>query len=46
MENKPIHYDGSVSLNDEVTKDSYLQNDFELTNDMRTNISGNPYIFE
>lgn len=46
MENKPIHYDGSVSLNDEMTNDRFLQNDFELTNDMRTNISGNPYIFE
>ncbi|GAA0328572.1 hypothetical protein GCM10008967_18820 [Bacillus carboniphilus] len=43
MENKPVHYDGSAH-NDELLKNEDNSNEtFELTDEMRKNISGNPY---
>lgn len=44
MEGKPLHYDGSVqnvqSSNEEANES------FQLTDEMRLNISGNPFTFE
>jgi hypothetical protein len=45
MENKPVHYDGS-GINDEVFKQNSQQEDIQVTDEMRSNLSGNPYIFE
>ncbi|MEH7401946.1 hypothetical protein V7148_13250 [Gottfriedia acidiceleris] len=45
MENKPVHYDGS-GINEETLEQNYQQEDFQVTEEMRNNISGNPYIFE
>ncbi|SFD50358.1 MULTISPECIES: hypothetical protein [Bacillaceae] len=45
MENKLTHYDGS-GINKEVFEQNFQQEDFQVTEEMRTNISGNPYIFE
>jgi hypothetical protein len=45
MEGKPIHYDGSVQSQNEsgvVT----ISEPFILTDEMRTNLSGNPFISE
>ncbi|WP_198317087.1 hypothetical protein [Sutcliffiella horikoshii] len=44
MEGKPNHYDGSVQVDikEKVTGD--LNESFVLTDDMRKNIGGNPYI--
>lgn len=45
MENKPLHYDGSIQNSD--TSDSQLVNEpFKLTDEMRVNISGNPFFNE
>ncbi|MEQ2528295.1 hypothetical protein WMO40_16535 [Bacillaceae bacterium CLA-AA-H227] len=44
MEEKPLHYDGSVqnvqSVNEEVNES------VKITDEMRANISGNPFTFE
>ncbi|MGG0178496.1 hypothetical protein [Gottfriedia acidiceleris] len=45
MENKPAHYDGS-GINNEVLEQNSQQEDIQVTDEMRNNISGNPYIFE
>ncbi|MEH7349488.1 hypothetical protein [Gottfriedia acidiceleris] len=45
MENKPAHFDGSV-INEEALEQNYQQEDYEVTEEMRNNISGNPYFFE
>ncbi|MES9684689.1 hypothetical protein ABWK22_17675 [Gottfriedia acidiceleris] len=45
MENKPAHYDGS-GINDEVFEQNSQQEDIQVTEEMRNNLSGNPYIFE
>jgi hypothetical protein len=42
MESKPLHYDGSIQ-NVDVIK-SEANEAFELIDEMRKNISGNPYI--
>ena len=45
MEGKPLHYDGSiqkvVEANDASTSES-----FKLTDEMRANISANPYLVD
>jgi hypothetical protein len=46
MTNKPIHYDGSIQNNDDATANSTVNEPFILTDEMRTNISGNPYFTE
>ncbi|MEE6450023.1 hypothetical protein RAH41_05545 [Gottfriedia acidiceleris] len=45
MENKAVHYDGS-GINDEVFEQISHQEDIQVTEEMRNNLSGNPYIFE
>ena len=45
MENKPAHYDGS-GINDELFEQNSQQEDIQVTEEMRNNLSGNPYIFE
>ncbi|WML53632.1 hypothetical protein RCG17_02840 [Neobacillus sp. PS3-12] len=42
MEENSIHYDGSFPIN----FDSVPNEPFVLTDEMRSNISGNPYTFE
>ncbi|MFE8699965.1 hypothetical protein ACFYKX_04930 [Cytobacillus sp. FJAT-54145] len=47
MEGKPIHYDGSVINNSESSNYQPESNSpFILTDEMRKNISGNPYTIE
>jgi hypothetical protein len=48
MENKAIHYDGSVQNNDENNTNSgaFANEPFEITDEIRKNISGNPFIIE
>jgi hypothetical protein len=46
MTNKPIHYDGSIQNNDDATANSTVNEPFTLTDEMRANISGNPYFTE
>ena len=43
MDTKPIHYDGS-NQNNETPADSIIKEPFILTDDMRINLSGNPYL--
>ncbi|WP_169865169.1 hypothetical protein [Sutcliffiella halmapala] len=44
MEGKPNHYDGSIQWKDE---EKHLEvEDFVLTDEMRKNISGNPFVLE
>ncbi|QOR66443.1 hypothetical protein IM538_22220 [Cytobacillus suaedae] len=45
METKPLHYDGSIQ-NPEAYDASSLTDIFVLTDGMRMNISGNPYVLE
>jgi hypothetical protein len=42
MESKPLHYDGSIQNIDVI--ESEANEAFELTDEIRKNISGNPYI--
>jgi hypothetical protein len=46
MINNPIHYDGSIQNNETSTADSTVNEPFTLTDEMRANISGNPYFTE
>ena len=46
MTNKPIHYDGSIQNNETSTANSTVNEQFTLTDEMRSNISGNPYFTE
>lgn len=46
MDGKPIHFDGSVQNNDLSNLDSMLNEPFTLTDEMRSNISGNPFGIE
>ncbi|WP_211274893.1 hypothetical protein [Bacillus marinisedimentorum] len=43
MEGKPIHYDGSVQ-NPQNPNGESVNETFKLTEEMRVNISANPYI--
>lgn len=42
-EDKPLHFDGSLLNLDKLEKDS-LNEPIVLTDEMRANISGNPYM--
>jgi hypothetical protein len=44
MENKPPHYDGSIQNNNDFKSEANNSEVFELTDEMRKNISGNPYM--
>lgn len=46
MTNKPIHYDGSIQNNETSTSNSTANEQFTLTDEMRSSISGNPYFSE
>jgi hypothetical protein len=46
LENKPIHYDGSVSFKEEDIEEIVSVDGLEITDEIRKNIGGNPYIFE
>ena len=48
MENKAIHYDGSVQVNDENNMNSaaITNEPFEMTDEIRKNIGGNPFVIE
>jgi hypothetical protein len=46
MTNKPIHYDGSIQNNETSPAASTVNEPFTLTDEMRANISGNPYFTE
>lgn len=45
MDGKPLHYDGSLH-NNQGTGDTKGQEPFVLTDEMRNNISGNPFTLE
>lgn len=44
MENKPLHYDGSIQNINDFNSEANNSEVFELTDEMRKNIGGNPYI--
>jgi hypothetical protein len=46
MTNNPIHYDGSIQNNESSVANSAANEPFTLTDEMRANISGNPYFSE
>jgi hypothetical protein len=46
MEGNSTHYDGSFPINVGSNVDSVPNEPFILTDEMRSNISGNPYTFE
>ncbi|HEY4550139.1 MAG TPA: hypothetical protein VIG98_07690 [Bacillus sp. (in: firmicutes)] len=48
MENKAIHYDGSVQMNDENNTNSaaFTNEPLEITDEIRKNIGGNPFVIE
>jgi hypothetical protein len=46
MINKPIHYDGSIQNNEASASNSTANEQFTLTDEIRANISGNPYFSE
>lgn len=46
MSEKPIHYDGSIQNSESSNDEGTVNEQFQLTDEMRLNISGNPYMFE
>jgi len=48
MENKAIHYDGSVQMNDESNTNSaaFTNEPLEITDEIRKSIGGNPFVIE
>lgn len=46
MANNPVHYDGSIQNNETSAANSTVNEPFTLTDEMRANISGNPYFNE
>ena len=46
MSEKPLHFDGSVQQAESTNNDSVANEPFTLTDEMRMNISGNPYTIE
>jgi hypothetical protein len=46
MEGKPLHYDGSFHNDSATESESIKKKPFELTDDMRKNITSNPYVIE
>lgn len=45
MEGKPVHYDGSGQISASY-QETAEKEPFKMTDEMRKNIGGNPYIFE
>lgn len=43
MEGKPFHYDGSFENHGFLNLEATTEEPFVLTDEMRMNISGNPY---
>lgn len=43
MENKPLHFDGSVSSNERAVTSVQTDERFILTPEARKNLGGNPY---
>ena len=43
MENKPLHFDGSVKIDDSFENEANNNEEFKITDEIRKNISGNPY---
>ncbi|UCZ54675.1 hypothetical protein LGQ02_07980 [Bacillus shivajii] len=43
MENKPMHFDGSYQNSEQLINDQSHET-VQLTDDMRKNISGNPFL--
>lgn len=43
MEGKPLHYDGSIQ-NNANEKNEFVDEPFKLTDEIRVNLSGNPYV--
>ena len=48
MENQAIHYDGSVQISDENNMNSVAtaNESFEMTEEVRKNIGGNPFVLK
>lgn len=46
MSEKPQHYDGSIQNSESSNGNVTVNEPFQLTDEMRMNISGNPYTFE
>ena len=46
MVQKPNHYDGSVQLDYDVNNEPHSNESFQITDEMRPNIGGNPYFFD
>ena len=46
MEQKPNHYDGSVPLEYSSNNEPNSNESFQITDEMRPNIGGNPYFFD
>ena len=48
MDNKPIHYDGSVQITNEnnTNIDAFTNEPLEITDEIRKNIGGNPFVME
>lgn len=44
LENTPLHYDGSIQNIDDLKSEANNSEAFELTDEIRKNISGNPYM--
>lgn len=44
MENKPLHYDGSFHTVEAVEDELNNNEEFVITDEVRKNISGNPYM--
>ncbi|MCM3443909.1 hypothetical protein AB3Z07_07665 [Metabacillus halosaccharovorans] len=44
MNQKPLHYDGSSSSEFISTNETTVNQVFEITDEMRKNIAGNPYV--
>ncbi|WP_174732417.1 hypothetical protein [Mesobacillus harenae] len=42
MNDKPLHYDGSVPVEGASSSEQAV-NEFKITDEMRKNISGNPF---
>ncbi|MCM3726138.1 hypothetical protein M3226_10625 [Neobacillus cucumis] len=45
MEQKPLHYDGSLPLGQAATE-AFVNEPFQMTDEMRLNIGRNPYSLE
>ncbi|MGF2616054.1 hypothetical protein ACQUWN_10675 [Rossellomorea aquimaris] len=43
MDNKPLHYDGTIRSEDEAVNTAQSEQPFTLTPEARKNLGGNPY---